>query len=88
MQERVYSCCNTLQFFIIPIGYFLGGLLVDEVFKPLFGVKQTEGVFNQLFGSGKGTGATCMMFVLGIAGVLEYIIFGYLLGKDTWKNLE
>ncbi|HRR25029.1 MAG TPA: MFS transporter, partial [Bacteroidia bacterium] len=27
MQGRVYSCRNTLQFFTIPIGFFLGGLL-------------------------------------------------------------
>lgn len=25
MQGRVYSCRNMLQFFTIPIGYFLGG---------------------------------------------------------------
>lgn len=29
MQGRVYSCRNTLQYFTIPIGFFLGGLLVD-----------------------------------------------------------
>lgn len=88
MQGRVYSCRNTLQFFTIPIGYFLGGLLVDEVFEPIFEVKQAEGILHQLFGIGKGAGATCMMFVLGIAGVLVCIVFGYLLGNDTWQDLE
>ena len=34
MQGRVFSARNTLQFFTIPIGYFLGGYLVDEVFEP------------------------------------------------------
>ncbi|MDE7427837.1 MAG: MFS transporter, partial [Lachnospiraceae bacterium] len=31
MQGRVYSCRNTLQFFTIPVGLFLGGLMVDQV---------------------------------------------------------
>ena len=35
IQGRIYSCRNTLQFFTIPVGYFLGGLLVDRVFEPL-----------------------------------------------------
>lgn len=38
MQGRVYSARNTLQFFTIPIGYFLGGFLVDKVFEPVHGV--------------------------------------------------
>ena len=29
IQGRVYSARNTLQFFTIPLGYFLGGYLVD-----------------------------------------------------------
>ncbi len=32
MQGRVYSVRNSLQFFTIPVGYFLGGFLVDAVF--------------------------------------------------------
>ena len=32
MQGRVFSVRNSLQFFTIPIGYFVGGLLVDRVF--------------------------------------------------------
>lgn len=35
MQGRVFSCRNTLQFFTIPLGYLLGGALVDQVFEPL-----------------------------------------------------
>ena len=31
MQGRVYACRNTLQFFTIPVGFFLGGVLVDKV---------------------------------------------------------
>ena len=32
MQGRVFSVRNTFQFFTIPIGYALGGVLVDRVF--------------------------------------------------------
>jgi ABC-type histidine transport system ATPase subunit len=33
MQGRVYACRNTLQFFTIPVGYLVGGFLVDQVFE-------------------------------------------------------
>ena len=35
MQGRVYAVRNTLQFFTIPVGYFLGGFLVDDVLEPV-----------------------------------------------------
>ena len=31
LQGRVYACRNTLQYFTIPIGLFLGGFMVDNV---------------------------------------------------------
>lgn len=34
LQGRVYACRNTLQFFTIPIGLFLGGVMVDRVSEP------------------------------------------------------
>ena len=34
MQGRVYAARNTFQFFTIPLGYILGGYLVDKVFEP------------------------------------------------------
>ena len=72
MQGRVYSCRNTLQFFTIPLGYFLGGLLVDRVFEPLMA---SDGLLAFLFGLGKGSGAAALFFVLGLAGVLVCLIF-------------
>lgn len=74
MQGRVYSARNTLQFFTIPVGYFLGGLLVDRVFEP-FMENNTIPLFNELFGSGKGSGAAMLFFVIGIAGVIVCIVF-------------
>ena len=50
MQGRVYSCRNTLQFFTIPLGFFLGGALVDEVFSPLMAVVPPGGMLDRLFG--------------------------------------
>ena len=35
MQGRVYAVRNALQFFTIPVGYVLGGALVDAVFRPM-----------------------------------------------------
>ncbi len=74
MQGRVYSVRNTLQFFTIPVGYFLGGFLVDEVFEPL--MNNVESSFlTTVFGTGKGSGAALLFFTIGIAGVLICIIF-------------
>lgn len=74
MQGRVYSVRNTLQFFTIPIGYFLGGFLVDDVFEPLMETVP-NGILTFLFGSGKGSGAALLFFVIGIAGVMVCLQF-------------
>lgn len=74
MQGRVYSARNTLQFFTIPLGYFLGGLLVDRVFEPIMETS-TLPFLNMLFGNGKGSGAAMLFLVLDIAGVAVCLIF-------------
>lgn len=74
MQGRVYSARNTLQFFTIPLGYFLGGLLVDKVFEP-FMAWNKSGFLANLFGEEKGSGAAMLFFVIGIAGVAVCLIF-------------
>lgn len=74
MQGRVYSARNTLQFFTIPLGYFLGGLLVDKVFEP-FMARNTRGFLTNLFGEEKGSGAAMLFFVIGITGVMVCLIF-------------
>lgn len=75
MQGRVYSVRNTLQFFTIPLGYFLGGLLVDEVFEPLMANVQDGHPLTMFFGSGKGSGAAMLFFVLGVAGTVSCLCF-------------
>ena len=76
LQGRVYACRNTLQFFTIPIGLALGGFLVDNVCEPLMNAHRSNGLLTMLFGSGKGSGAALMMFVLGVAGVVLCLATG------------
>lgn len=69
MQGRVYAARNSLQFFTIPLGYLLGGALVDTVFEPFMAVQTPESLFCCLFGTGKGSGAAFLFLVLGFLGV-------------------
>ncbi len=70
LQGRVYACRNTLQFFTIPIGLFLGGFFVDNICEPFMAGKSDGSLWITLFGAGKGSGAALMMFILGVMGVL------------------
>ncbi len=84
MQGRVYSVRNSLQFFTIPVGYFFGGFLVDKVFEPF--MKTTDSfVLTKIFGSQKGSGASLLFFVIGIAGVLVCLLFSK---AKAFKELE
>lgn len=86
MQGRVYSCRNTLQFFTIPIGFFLGGYLVDEICEPIMEAVSADGILVRLFGSGKGSGAAMVMLILGIAGTSICLIFGRILRKFRFEK--
>lgn len=69
MQGRVYSVRNSLQFFTIPVGYFLGGFLVDKLFEPVMAIQKEGSVLVRLFGTGKGSGAAFLFFVIAFAGI-------------------
>lgn len=84
MQGRVFACRNSLQFFTIPVGFFLGGFLVDTVFEPLAAAKWNNGILTSLFGSTKGSGAGMLIFLLGIAGALVCLFFGRLLKEHRY----
>jgi len=75
MQGRVFASRNSLQFFTIPLGYFLGGGLVDLVFEPLMARQEADSVLVSLFGMGKGSGAALYFAVLGVMGVAVCLWF-------------
>ena len=75
MQGRVYSARNTLQFFTIPVGYLLGGVLVDRVFEPFMMTLLPGSMLIRLVGAGKGSGAALLFLILGMLGVLVCLVF-------------
>ncbi len=81
---RVYACRNTLQFFTIPIGLTFGGVMVDKVCEP-FMLSSGE-TLCFLFGSGKGSGAALMLFILGLIGTGMCLIFGNRLKRYRYSE--
>lgn len=86
MQGRVYSVRNSLQFFTIPVGYLLGGLLVDCVFEPVMAAQGSGSVLVRLFGSGKGSGAAFLFFVIAFAGIAVCLYFRH--DRHLWELEE
>lgn len=86
LQGRVYACRNTLQFFTIPIGLFLGGFFVDHICEPFMNVYGDLPILKTLFGVGKGSGAALMMFILGVSGSFICIITGRKLKKYQYNE--
>lgn len=83
MQGRVYSVRNSLQFFTIPVGYFLGGFLVDKVFEPIMAGQREGSFLISMFGEGKGTGAAFLFFVIAFAGIGVCLYFRK--DKHIWE---
>ena len=75
MQGRVFSARNTLEFFTIPIGYFLGGVLVDKVFEPFMAMQTADSLLTAAFGTGKGSGAAFLFFVIAFVGIITCLVF-------------
>ena len=86
LQGRVYACRNTLQFFTIPIGLFLGGFLVDNFCEPFMAARSDTSLWIALFGTGKGSGAALMMGILGVIGILLCVTSGQIMKK--YKYME
>ena len=81
----MFAARNSFQFFTIPLGYFLGGLLEDRLFEPLMAGAPAEGVLTALFGAGKGSGAALFFGVLWIAGICVCLLFR---GDRAIRELE
>lgn len=86
MQGRVFAARNSFQFFTIPVGYFLGGLLVDQVFEPFLASRSGDSLFVRCFGSGKGSGAACLFAVLWLMGIGVCLLFRG--DRQIWKLEE
>lgn len=83
MQGRVYAVRNALQFFTIPVGYVLGGALVDAVFRPM--MRNPLPWLEMLFGRDEGNGAACFYAALALMGVLTCLFFQ---SRKSLKTLE
>ena len=86
LQGRVYACRNTLQFFTIPIGLFIGGFLTDNVCEPFMDSELSDGIWRMMFGFESGSGAAMVLCILGIAGTIYCLIFGKVLQKYEFKD--
>ena len=86
MQARVYAARNTLQFFTIPLGYLLGGWLVDRVCEPLMVRLGPDAALTALLGSGKGSGAALLFLVIAFAGVAVCLLFRH--DRHLWSLEE
>ncbi len=86
LQGRVYACRNTLQFFTIPIGLFLGGFFVDHICEPFMAMRSPGSFWTVLFGSGKGSGAALMMGILGVTGTVLCITSGQIMKRYKYTE--
>lgn len=82
MQGRVYAARNSLQFFTIPIGYLVGGFLVDYVMEPYMASQQNT-IFTTMLGSGKGSGAALLFLFLAFFGIGVCLFFRR--DRHIWK---
>lgn len=82
MQGRVYAARNSFQFFTIPIGYMLGGALIDKVFEPLMLNIPDNSILHTLFGIGKGSGAAFLFLVIAFLGIFTCVFFAF--DKNIW----
>ena len=83
IQGRVFAARNSFQFFTIPLGYFLGGALVDQVFEPIMAAQSLDSILVRLFGTGKGSGAAFLFAALWLMGICVCLIFRA--DKHIWK---
>ena len=60
--------------------------MVDNVCEPIMASVGSLGLLVNLFGSGKGSGAAMMMFVLGVSGTAICLVFGQILKKYKYED--
>lgn len=86
MQGRAFSTQATFQFFTIPMGYLLGGVLADYVFEPFMaGNSRLQQALVPVVGSGKGSG---MALIFLITGLIGFLINLAALRDKTYRELD
>lgn len=60
--------------------------MVDHLCEPFMDANRTNRLLTALFGSGKGSGAALMMFVLGIAGIIWCLAAGRNMRKYRYRE--
>lgn len=75
MQGRVFSTRDTVQYFTIPLGLFLGGFLSDRLLEPFMaGASPLRPILEFIVGSGKGSGMAILFLITGIIGVSSSLL--------------
>ncbi|MBO4679665.1 MAG: MFS transporter, partial [Lachnospiraceae bacterium] len=67
-------------------GLFLGGFFVDKICEPFMEMRSDNSFWTTLFGSGKGSGAALMMFILGVTGTVICITSGQIMKKYKYTE--
>jgi predicted MFS family arabinose efflux permease len=78
MQGRVFSARNTLQYFSIPVGYILGGVLTDKLLVPFMNNPSTlQLYFSYIVGNGNGAGNGLIYIIIALLGFLGCCFFKF-----------
>lgn len=78
MQGRVFSARNTLQYFSIPLGYIIGGVLTDKLLEPFMKRPSTLQQFSSyIVGNGKGSGNALIYIVIALLGFIGSCFFKF-----------
>lgn len=74
-QGIVFAARNSMQFFTIPVGLFLGGFLADNLFEPFMKSDlKLAHLLSYVVGTENGSGIALMYLVCGIVGVCVGIV--------------
>lgn len=86
MQGRVFSARNTLQYFSIPVGYILGGLLTDKLLEPFMKKPSAlQQFFSYIVGNRTGAGSGLIYILIALLGFAGCCYFNF--DKDI-KSLD
>jgi predicted MFS family arabinose efflux permease len=78
MQGRVFAARNTLQYFTIPLGYIVGGLLTDKLLEPFMNkTSLLQQFLSYIVGSGKGAGSGLIYVIIALLGAAGCCYFKF-----------